>query len=703
MRRPLRSQSPAAPAQGPAAENPTPGDIPVRRVDWTGLIGCAILAAGAVAVYGRTFSVPLLLDDKPSIADNMSIHRLWPLWPALTPPNNAGVGGRPLLNLSYAVNYAFGGDAVFGYHLVNLIIHVLAGWTLFALVRRTLRRPILAERFGPAATPLALAVSALWTWHPVQTESVTYLSQRAESLMGLFYLLTLYCFVCGAEADNKTRRRGWFSFSALACLAGVATKEVMVTAPVMVFLYDRTFIAGGFREAWRRHWPLYLALAASWIPLGLFMTSLHERGVGFGEGVAWWVYGLTECQVIMKYLLLALWPHGLVFDYGMFAAVPLSGLWPDVVALGTLLTLVIVALRRWPATGFAACWYFLILAPTSSIIPVVGQPMAENRLYLPLAGVVVFAVLGVFALAGRRSLAVFAVVAAGLGLASAERNQDYRSEQGLWSDTVAKRPNNERAHNNLGLVLSRIPGRLGDAIAQYEAALRLKPDFEEAHLNLGVALSSLPGRLDDAIAEFRAALRLQPDDFEARSNLGAALAQMPDRLNDAIAEYQAALRLQPDHAEVHNNLGIALANLPGRLNDAIAEFEAAVRLNPDYAEAHNSLGNAFAQTTGRLNDAIAQYEAAVRLNPDYFEAHANLGVILAQTPGRLGNAIAQYEAALRLKPDNAPGWHNLGAARFQAGNLPEAAAAFREELRLSPNDPAAQQALASALQQAGGH
>ena len=736
-------------------------------------MGGAILAAGAIAVYSRTFFVPLLLDDKPSIADNLSIHRLWPLWPALTPPNDAGVGGRPLLNLSYAVNYAFGGNAVFGYHLVNLIIHVLAGWTLFALVRRTLRRPILAERFSPVATSLALAVRALWTWHPVQTESVTYLSQRAESLMGLFYLLTLYCFVRGEEADNKTGCRGWFSLSTLACLAGVATKEVMVTAPLMVFLYDRTFIAGGFRDAWRRHWPLYLALAATWIPLGFLMTGLHARGVGLGEGVAWWAYGLTECRVMVKYLLLAFWPHPLIFDYGMFAATPLTELWPYVVVLTSLLTFVIVALRRWPAAGFAACWYFLILAPTSSIIPVAGQPMAENRLYLPLAGVMAFAVLGAFALAGRWSLPIFAVVAAGLGLASDQRNQDYRSEQGLWSDTVAKRPNNERAHvnlgdawsktpgrlddaiaqyeealrlkpdyadahNNLGLVWSQLPGRLNGAIVQYEEALRLRPDYAETHNNLGNAWSQLPGRLDDAIAQYEEALRLQPDYAGAHNNLGGALAQMPGRLHDAIDQFEEALRLQPDYAGAHNNLGLAWSQMPGRLNDAIDQFEEALRLQPDYAgahnnlglawsqmpgrlddavaqfeaalrlqpedaEAHNNLGNVWSKMPGHLNEAIAQYEAALRLKPDYAKAHINLGLAWSQSPGRLNDAIAQFEAALRLKPDFAPGWHNLGVTWFHLGNLPAAEAAFREELRLKPDDPAAQQALAATLQQAADH
>src|ERR1019366_1860929 len=370
-----------------------------------------ILAAGAIAVYSRTLSVPLILDDPLSIADNASIRRLWPIWPVLSPPDEAGVGGRPMLNLTYALNYAVGGASVSGYHVVNLLIHVLAGVTLFALVRHTLLRPVLAQRFGSSANALALAVSAIWAWHPLQTESVTYISQKAESLMGLFYLLTLYCFIRGAEADGTGSRRIWFSLSVLACAAGIGTKEVMVTAPLLVFLYDRTFISGSFSGAWRRNWPPYLALAATLLLLVHRVMGLQRPGtvfgVGFGGGVAWWDYGLTECRAIVKYLVLGFWPHPLV--------------------LASLLGATAVALRRSPAAGFAASWFFLILAPTSSIVPLVGQSMAENRPYLSLAGLAALTVVGAFALVGRWSLAVFAAVAVCLGLGTVRRNQDYVS------------------------------------------------------------------------------------------------------------------------------------------------------------------------------------------------------------------------------------------------------------------------------------
>ncbi len=184
--------------------------------------------------------------------------------------------------------------------------------------------------------------------------------------------------------------------------------------------------------------------------------------------------------------------------------------------------------------------------------------MAENRLYLPLAGVVALTVLGAFALAGRWSLRVSVALAAGLGLASFERNRDYLSDQAIWSDTIAKNPRNVRARDNLGAILAKIPGRSDDAIAQFEEAIRLQPDFAEAHSNLGYALLNEPNRLNDAIAQIEEALRLYPDFAGAHSNLGNALSKMPGRLNDAIAQYEEALRLEPDHAETHNNLGIAL-------------------------------------------------------------------------------------------------------------------------------------------------
>jgi tetratricopeptide (TPR) repeat protein len=684
------------PAQSPAAGAATLKPIPDRRVDWLRLLGGVILVVGTVAVYCRTFSVPLLFDDSDAIARNLTI-RHWAT--AVWPPPNTAVSGRPVLNLSLALNYAISGTAVWSYHVLNLVIHVLAGLTLFGIVRRTL-----ARRTEPAASLIAVAVALLWVLHPLQTESVTYVIQRAESLVGLFYLLTLYCFIRSAEASGRSERL-WSALCVGACLAGMAVKEVMVSAPLMMLLYDRAFVAGSFPEAWRRRRGLHIGLAATWLLLaGLVASTGWDRNgmAGFDVGITPWAYWLTQFEAVTRYLRLSFWPHPLVLEYGTFWVSRPMEVAAQALVVVALAVLVLVALWRRPALGFLGAWFFAILAPTS-VMPGRIQMIVEHRMYLPLAAVMTLAALGIHAAFRWKSGMVFAALALGLGMLTIRRNEDYRSELAIWSDTVARRPDSERARNNLGNALSKIPGRLPEAVAQYEAALRLRPDDADAHNNLGLAWSTIPGRTDDAIAQYQEALRLQPDDAAARTNLGIAWARMPGRLPDAIAQFEEALRLEPDSSEAHFNLGVAWSQIPGHLPDAIAQYQEVLRLQPDFADVHTNLGVALAQTPGRLPDAIIQFEETLRLHPDSAGAHYNLGVALAQTPGRLRDAVAQYEEALRLRPDDAPGWHSLGLSRFHLGDFQAAAAAFREELRLKPGDPAAQQALDATLQQAGGH
>ena len=576
---------------------PTPTTFLVR---WGTLLAGSVLVLAALAAYHNSFSGPFILDDALAITDNPTIRHLGS---ALSPSIEAPTHGRPILNLTFAINYALGGTNPWGYHAFNLLIHLLAGLTLFGLVRRTLLRPPLAGRFGTVALPLALAVAVIWLVHPLQTEAVTYISQRAESLMGLFYLLTLYCFVRSAdETGERQQARGeraeketrypqvirplasslWSLASVFSCPLGVMSKEIIVTAPVIVLLYDRTFVAGSFREAWRLRWRYYLGLAAMWVLLlADLRRGLHQQGVGFDQGVTWWSYALASCQSVLLYLKLAFWPHPLIFDYGFDVVRHAITILPYALVLVLLVAGTAIASWRWPVIGFAGAWFFVILSPTSSIVPVALQPMAEHRMYLSLAAVIGWAVLGLYMWMGRRSLVLFAIMAVGLGWLTVQRNKDYRSELSIWSDTSAKRPDNPRAHSNLGAVLERIPGRLPDAIAEYEAALRINPDAPEAHNNLGSALADIPGRLPEAISEYETALRIKPGYVEAHFNLGVALSKTPGCLPDAIAEYEAVLRIKPDFQAAHTNLGAILANIPGRLPEAISQFEVALQINPD--------------------------------------------------------------------------------------------------------------------------
>jgi tetratricopeptide (TPR) repeat protein len=610
-----------------------------------------------------------------------------------------------VVNLSLAVNYALGGLNVWGYHVVNLAIHLLGALALYGVVRRTLRCGSLRDRWGDEARWLALAVALLWVAHPLQTESVTYLIQRSESLMGLFFLLTLYCVVRGATSSVQ---RGWYAAAIVCCALGMGSKEVMVVAPLVVLLYDRAFLSRSFRAALWARAPLYAGLFGFWLVLvGLFVSSSHPS-VGFGLSVSPWEYARTQPGVILHYLRLAFWPSPLVIDYDDW---PIARTAAAVVPAGALVVVLVAATlwaaRRRPHLGFLGCWFFVILAPTSSIVPLLGEIAAEHRMYLPLAAVIALVVIGGHVVftgichrlgweSGRRRI-VEVVVLVGLVATLAQltvrRNEDYRSDVALWTDVVAKRPNNSRGRNNLGNALTR-HGKLDEAIAQYSEALRIDPTYVEAHNNLGAVLAT-QGKLDEAIAHHYEAIRMRPDFAEAHNNLGNALFRH-GKLDEAIAQYSEALRIYPVYAEAHYNLGIALAT-QGKLDEAIAHYSEALRIAPS-AEAHYNLGMALA-TQDKLDEAIAHYSEAIRMRPDFPEAQNNLGMALARQ-GKLDEAIAHYYEAIRMRPDFPEAHNNLGMALAARGRLDEAIVQYYETLRIAPS-PEVHYNLATALARDG--
>ena len=392
------------------------------------LAAAGLIALAIGAAYCNSFAGPFVFDDVSSIEENKSIRQLWPIWKPLCPPNHGEtVSGRPLLNFSLAVDYAISRLEVWSYHATNLVIHILAALALFGILRRTFLLPSMRDRWGATAGPIALAITLIWAVHPLQTESVTYLIQRAESLFGLLYLLTLYCFIRGVDDSSygpkgtvpfrapegsarnrdspreRLRKLGqsppraawWYAGSVAACLLGMASKEVMVSAPLMVLLFDRTFVGGTFREAWRRRYGLYLALAGTWLLLACMVAWSGTRGhsSGFGIAVGSWEYLGTQFGAILKYLKLCVWPCPLVLNYGEHLTKNIS----EIVVCGVVDVILglatVVALWRWPKIGFLGAWFFAILAPTTSIIPEL-QVIAEHRMYLPLAVVVTGLVVG---------------------------------------------------------------------------------------------------------------------------------------------------------------------------------------------------------------------------------------------------------------------------------------------------------------------
>jgi protein O-mannosyl-transferase len=570
----------------------------------------ALIAAAVVVAYANTFGVPLLLDDEITVANNPSILDLGNMGRVLS-SDVFTTASRPLLNFTFAINHAWTGQRVWSYHAVNLAVHLAAGLALFGIVRRTLLGPSLHERWGTVALPLGALIAAVWAL----------LSQRAESLMGLFYLLTLYFFI---RAIAAPRPAFWCAWSVAACFCGMATKEVMVTAPLVVLLYDRAFVSGSLREALARRRGFYLTLGVSWIFLWLLIRggNLAKQSAGFAVGASWLAYGLTELKAVTVYLKLAIWPHPLVFDYGSDFYFPTFPQWaPFGLIVSALAGATVIAWRRSAALGFAAVAGFVLLSPTSSVVPVVGQPLAENRMYLPLAAVVVLAGVGAYAWGGRKALVGLSITAVALAALTIRRNHDYRDAASIWADTVAKQPGSSRGRNNLANALMKIPERVPDAIFHFKEALRIKPDYADAHDNLANVLMKIPERVPEALAHFQAALRIRPAAL-TQYNLANLLVAIPGRLPEALTHYEESLRLKPDFAEAHGNLAYVLSEIPGREDEALVHFGEALRLRPDYADAHNNLAILLANT-GHIEEATRHVELALKAEPEHRNARIN--------------------------------------------------------------------------------
>ncbi len=619
--------------------------------------GPVLLVVVGVLAYANSLNGPFFFDDTISIVENEDIRRLWPT--ALMATFDSPVAGRPVVSLSLAVNYALGGLDVRGYHAVNLAVHIVCALVLYGIVRRTLAGPAPLDADG-----LALAIALLWLVHPLQTQVVDYVTQRTESIMALFYLLTLYCAI---RADGP-RRLAWAAASVACCAAGMASKEVMVTAPVMVMLYDWCFRI----EVSRRRAGLYAALAATWGVLGALMWMWpHTSSVGATDAITPIDYALNQGAVILSYLRLSIWPHPLLIDYGMPGPVTIGAAWPALAAVALLgiATLALFARRR--AVAFPAAWFFVILAPTSSIVPIVTEVGADRRMYLPLAGVIALAVTGGYALlwwvAARRARLIgacaVAAVAALLAWATVKRNAEYRSPIVLWQAVRDADPGNFRAPNNLGILLQE-QGSMEEAIAQFREAARLRPDAARIHYNLGNALLAA-GRPAEAITPYREALRLDPKYGKAHHNLAVALGRT-GAADEAITHFAEALRIDPRDAECHFHMAVAL-RLTGDQDGAISHLHRALEIHPGYADAHRNLG-AILQGRGDLDSAIDHYLRALESDPASVPTRLNLGLAL-QSKGRIEEAIAQLEAAAQLSRDPAV-LDALAAARRQAATQP---------------------------------
>ena len=662
---------------------PRPALAPPDGIRWRAAI---ILLAGFLA-YANSFSGPFVLDDRVSIVENVQIRDLWRLESVLFPRRELPTAGRPLVNLSFAVNYALGGLNVAGYHVVNLALHLLCGLLVFGIVRRTLELPALKDRFG--ALNIGFAVALLWTLHPLNTEAVDYLTQRTELMMALFYLLTLYASIRALSSKPAA----WRAIAVLSCGAGMLCKESMVTAPVVVVLYDVVFVFESFRRALGERWRFYGALCASWVVLTAMMWSgPRVRSVGFSVGVDPWTYLLNQTVMITQYLQLAVWPRALVANYGWPVALTLRDVLPQALFITALLALTALALVRRPKWGFLGAWFFVTLAPASSIVPIATEVGAERRMYLPLIALVALAVVSaslVKRAAPAGGAVVLAVVATLFALGTFARNREYVSELVL-ARTILERYPTGVAHHILAVQLLRA----GDRDAGMRELRQAIPSAPRAHYTLGVELLK-EGKNREAIDQLEAFLREQPNLVEAvsaRQLLGQAFAH-ERRWAEAIEQEQAVLTMNPTAAQRLDSLAILGEAFLGAENftEAIATCREYLRSRPNDGPVLTRLGIALS-ATGQLPDAIVAFRQAAAVAPGQADAHRNLAIALSDHEDFEG-ALAHALQVVALRPGDGDAHRLAGRLLLRLARFDEARPHFERSLQIDPADAEARDIL----------
>ena len=645
----------------------------------------AFLLAGGFAFW-PAFHGHWLWDDSVEITKNRLLRDaagLVKLW--FAPP---GPDYFPLKSTVQWICWHLWADNVVGYHLVNFGTHVLGALLFWRLLSK------LGLRWGWLG-------GLLFAVHPMAVESVAWISELKNTLSLPPLLLAMGAYIDFDRDPAKGRRHyvgalSWF-------LAAMLCKSSVVMLPAVLLLYAWWRRGRIDRSDLKASAPFFalsvgLGLVTVWFQLHRAPGTLDIPAAGVLSRLG------SAGLAIVFYLSKFAFPAGLI---PVYPRLPDDRRWlldflPGCLCIGLLGWLWIkrAPWRRHILFGFGC--FLINLAPVLGFVPmsylrIAG--VADHFAYLPMLGLVGLATAAFQALNKREPLLKTApghlfrpaVCWAGVGLivtilafASNRYTKIFRDDETCWTYTLTQNPQSWTAANNLATELAGIPGRLPEALAHYEQALRIKPDYAEAHNNLANALAEIPGRMPEALAHYEAALRIKPDYAKAHNNLANALAGIPGRLPEALAHYEEALRIKPDLAAAHYNLAHVLRRIPGRMPEALAHYEEALRIEPDYAEAHNDLANALAGIPGRLPEAVAHYEEALRIKPDLAEAHYNLAHALAEIPGRLPEALAQYEEALRIMPDDAEAQNNVAAIYVKTGRFDEAIAHLELALKLDP-------------------
>jgi len=586
------------------------------------------LALLVILIYANTLGSPFIFDSRNNIESNPHIRISKITLNDLTEAAfKSPAKQRPLSNISFALNYYLHGYNVVGFHVVNILIHISTGFLLYLFVKSTFRTPALRSRYGNYLW-ISFFTAAVWMVHPLQTQSVSYIVQRMNSLAAMFYILSILLYA-RFRLSRQQRNKWWlFSGCILSGVLALASKQIAATLPVFIIAYEWYF----FRDLdlkWLKNHILLLTgclLLAAVIALALLGSNPLD---GILEGYKGRDFTLTqrlltESRVVIFYLSQLLWPHpsrlNLDHDFALSNSLldPMTTFF-SIFTIAALIGLAVVTAKKQRLLSFCIVWFFGNLVIESSILPL--EIIFEHRVYLPSMMFSLIVILFVYRWVKptwMQAVLLCAMVTVG-AVWTYERNTVYSDRIAFWQDCVDKSPRKARPYNNLGVALAD-QGYQDEAIKKYRKALQIDPHYQDPVANIGLSLAE-QGKMEESITQFLKALEINPKDYKTLNNLGASLIVV-DRHAEAVQYLSEAITLDPYYAQAHNNLGVGLQH-QGRLEEAIDHFSTAVQLDPDYIQAYNNLGIILANQ-GRFEEAIEQFSAALKVNPAYKSARLNL-------------------------------------------------------------------------------
>ena len=596
---------------------------------------------------------------------------------------------RHFCMFTFTVNYSIPGNSVWGYHIFNLLIHLIFGIFVFFFTRLILSVKLYDnDPKRKHAGMIAFFVAIICVVHPIQSQAVSYIVQRMASMAAMFYIISVYFYFKGrllhASGGFNIRVLVYYLSTVLFGFLGLQTKQTVITLPVALLLIEFFFVRkkdGGI-------YKIYLISAFSII---LILSSIILFG-GFlpkeTETISRTEYLFTQFRVILKYIQLLLLPvnQALDYDFSISESFLNRRVFVSFLVILIIFIIAVFSYRKKHLVSFGILWFFITLAVESSILPI-KDVINEHRLYLPMLGFSLIFVTLIWDYFSHRSLLAvlvfFITIILIYGLATYKQNKAWESKLSLWLDNTSKKPHNARAHNNLGSTYITL-GDYQKAEASYQEAVRLKPDYLEALYNLGNVKIDL-NKFDEAVEVLSQLIKEDSTYYKAYFARGIAYLNM-QLYNKALEDFPNAFTKKDieTNIAVYNKSGLAKFSLK-EFDEAIENFNQALLLDSGYAEAYNNKGLVYLETN-EYDNAINDFTKAIELNPTFLGAYNNRGNAYFKKEA-LDKALADYEKALVFNTNEITVLKNIAIIHFQNKNYIHAIEFYTRILQVAPQSP----------------